>query len=229
MIDLTTLFATHVPRWGARFFPDMLWRMPAPAPDQRVAYLTFDDGPTSSMTPPLLDLLDRFGVRATFFLIGNQVERLPQLARAVADAGHQIGNHTYTHPDAWCTPTPVLLRELEQATAVIEDELATAVSWMRPPYGRFTRAMRDWCQVRRQRMTMWDVMPGDWLEGTTPEHVTERILSLIRPGSIIVLHDNPRAHDVTLAALEVVLERLVDEGWRFPCLPTPASVLRAAA
>lgn len=229
MLDLITLFATRVPRAGAPFFPDMLWRLPPVPSDEQVAYLTFDDGPTRTMTPPLIDLLARHDAKATFFMIGNQVERLPHLARSVHQAGHHVGNHTYSHPDAWRTPTPDVLRELEQATSAIEEVLAVPVLWMRPPYGRFTQAMRDWCRLRRQRMTMWDVMPGDWLAGTTHTHVADRILSLIRPGSIIVLHDNPKAHDVTLTALEVVLPRLIDEGWSFLPLPDPAAVQRHAA
>src|SRR5690606_32492249 len=93
--------ATHVPRAAARFFPDLLWRVRT---DARTVYLTFDDGPTTALTLPLLELLDRFNARASFFLLGKHAALLPDAVREIAAAGHTIGNHTYTHPGAWLTP-----------------------------------------------------------------------------------------------------------------------------
>jgi peptidoglycan/xylan/chitin deacetylase (PgdA/CDA1 family) len=217
MIDLVNLVGTHVPRWGARFFPDMLFRMPT---TERVAYLTFDDGPTDRGTSALLDVLERFETKASFFLLGREVRRRPALVRAMAEAGHTIGNHSYSHPNAWApgTSDTVVLRELERATGVIQDLTQRPVQWMRLPYGRFTDAMRHWCQVRRQRCTMWDVGPGDFLPTARREAVEQRVLDLIRPGSIIVLHDNPRTQDMVPQVLSTLLERLSGDGWRFAAL-----------
>ena len=215
MIDPVHFVGTHLPRWAARFYPDVLWRIPTRA---RVAYFTFDDGPTSALTARLLDVLDRFDARATFFMVGRHADRDPGLTRAVADAGHTLGNHTFTHPDAWTTAERSVLRELEHTTALLEDLVQRPIRSMRPPYGRFTRAMRQWCQVRRQRCTMWDVGPGDYRPGAVAQTIERRILRSVRPGSIVVLHDNPRADGVTPAALAAVLERLRDDGWRFAAL-----------
>ena len=101
---------------------------------------------------------------------------------------------------------------------MLEDLLARPVRWMRPPYGRFTGAMRRWCQLRRQRCTMWDVGPGDYLPGATAGAIEGRILRAVRPGSIIVLHDNPRADAIVPEALAAVLARLRDAGWTFRAL-----------
>src|SRR5690606_18259253 len=154
---------------------------------ERVVYLTFDDGPSRQLTAPILDLLARFDARAAFFLIGARAARDPGLVRAIAAAGHTIGNHTYTHPDAWKTPVSRLVAELERTTALLEDQVQQTVRWMRPPYGRFTRAMRAWCLARRQRLTMWDVMPGDYLPGATSRKVERRLLAYVRRGSIVVM------------------------------------------
>jgi len=217
MIDLVNVVGTHVPRWSAQFFPDLLWRIPT---RERVAYITFDDGPSEHGTSALLDVLTRFEAKASFFLLGREAQRHPALVRALADAGHTIGNHSYSHPNAWSfgTSDTTVLRELERATGVLQDIIQQPVQWMRPPYGRFTQAMRRWCQVRRQRCTMWDVGPGDFLPSARQKEVVQRVLGLTRPGSIIVLHDNPKTQDMVPKALSAILQSLRDDGWRFAAL-----------
>lgn len=214
MIDLHYLVGTRVPRWAARFFPDMLWRMPD---RERIAYLTFDDGPTAG-TGTLLDILHRFGVPATFFLLGRNVERDPGLVRAVVDAGHTLGNHTYSHLNAWKTSVTDLVHELDRTTGLIEDLTERPLRWMRPPYGYFTHTMRQWSKARCQRLTMWDVGLGDFLPNATASQIERRLLKAIRPGSIIVLHDNRNAQRITPLALTNTLSRLIDDGWRFAAL-----------
>ena len=213
--DITHLIGTQVPRLLQGLYPDILWRVPT---RRRAAYLTFDDGPTPHLTGRLLDLLAQHGAKATFFLIGSQAERDPGLVQAMVEGGHTIGNHTYTHPDAWRTPHEHVLSELSRTSALLEDQTQTSVRWMRPPYGRFTQSMRSWALVRRQRLTMWDLMPGDYLPGSTAHKVEQRILSSIRPGSIIVLHDNAKAERVTPAALARLLPCLTADGWSFEAL-----------
>ena len=215
MIDLVSLIGTQLPRAVARHYPDLLWRLPLRA---KVVYFTFDDGPTLSGTSPLLDILARHEAKASFFLLGKQAEKHPGLVRALADAGHTIGNHTYSHPNAWRISASTLFRELDRTTRVLEDLVQKPIRWMRPPYGYFTQAMRHWCQLRRQRLTMWDVGVGDYLDGATEQEVERRILNGIRPGSIIVLHDNARANKITPLAFSNVLARLRDEGWHFAAL-----------
>lgn len=215
MIDLHYLVGTHIPRWSARFFPDLLWRMPD---QEKVAYITFDDGPTDTGTGELLDILQRFGVKATFFLLGYNAEQHPGLVRAIAEAGHTLGNHTYSHPSAWNIKTTELIHELERTTQLIEDLTQRPLEWMRPPYGYFTRAMRQWATTASQRLTMWDVGLGDFLPSATSTQIERRLLRAIRPGSIIVLHDNHNANHITPQALKHTLARLIGEGWRFAAL-----------
>ena len=218
MLDVVNLLGTHLPRLAAPFFPDACWRRAPARPTDRLAYLTFDDGPTLEMTPALLAKLDRYNAQGTFFLIGHNAARHRHLVRHIDAAGHQIGNHTYSHSDAWRTSSNKLLLELDYTSALLREITGKPVLFMRPPYGHFTRPMRAWCLTHRQHLTMWDVMPGDFLRWTSSRRVAERVFDMIRPGSIIVLHDNPDTKDVTLEALETILRRLTAEGWRFPVL-----------
>lgn len=207
--------ATHGLRPLQSFFPDMLWRVEA---SERVAYLTFDDGPTSEMTADLLDTLARYDARATCFLIGHHADHHPSLVRDIHAAGHAIGNHTYTHPDAWTTPARDVRLQLSNTTMLLEDQTGAAVDVMRPPYGKFTGPMRTWCAERQQRMVMWDVMPGDFLDSATATGVARFVIRNVRPGSIIVLHDNPICQQVTPSALQTILETLTADGWTFEAL-----------
>lgn len=209
---LVPYFATHVLRPCQSFFPDMLWRVNATA---KTAYLTFDDGPTEELTDPLLDLLARYDAHATHFLVGKHADAHPGRVRAIASAGHRVGNHTYTHPNPWTVSTDVLLQELNRTTRTLEDLAGAPVRALRPPYGHPTGAMRRWCIEHNQRMVMWDVMPGDFLPSATASRVAKFVIRHIRPGSIVVLHDNPICTDLTLPALETILETLTADGWSF--------------
>lgn len=215
MIDVVHTVGTRLPRWVARYYPDVLWRMPT---TERVVYFTFDDGPTASLTPTLLDTLARFEASATFFVLGKHAQRHPVLVRDLVAAGHTLGNHTFSHPDAWWASSNHVLGELERTTGLLEDLTGQPLRWMRPPYGRFTRAMRRWCDLRRQRCTMWDIGPGDYLPAATADTISCRILRAVRPGAIVVLHDNPKAEHVVPSALSRVLHDLSQDGWRFASL-----------
>lgn len=205
------LLATRLARIVPGFFPDLLWRV---STAKKTLYLTFDDGPTSALTGKLLDVLSSYDARASFFLIGRHVKAFPELVRDIADAGHTVGNHTFSHPDPWNVSDSQMISELEQSSILLEDLTQKPVRWMRPPFGRFTPAMRYWCQIRRQRLTMWDVMPGDYLKGIDAFKVERHILQYARPGSIIVLHDNIKASD-TPQLLRTLLRDLTSDGWRF--------------
>jgi peptidoglycan/xylan/chitin deacetylase (PgdA/CDA1 family) len=212
---LIPYLATHGLRPFHRFFPDLLWRVDANA---RTAYLTFDDGPTTEVTRPLLDILEEYDARATHFLVGRHAEEHPDLVRALVDAGHRVGNHTYTHPDPWTLSEEALARELQRTTALLEDLVRAPIRALRPPYGHPTGFLREWCAAQNQRMVMWDVMPGDYLQTATAERVSSFVINHIRPGSVIVLHDNPICEDVTPQALDTILDTLTGEGWRFDAL-----------
>jgi peptidoglycan/xylan/chitin deacetylase (PgdA/CDA1 family) len=193
----------------------MLCRVPT---DEPVAYLTFDDGPTPDLTPDLLNLLARYEARATFFLIGAHADSHPSLVRDLHEAGHTVGNHTWTHPDAWTVSTERIATEFRRTTRRLENLTGTSVRFLRPPYGHPTGPMREWCATHRQQMVMWDVMPGDFLRTATADRVERFVRRHIRPGAVIVLHDNPIVEGIMLPALRRLLQTLTAEGWRFRAL-----------
>lgn len=207
--------ATYGARWFGGFFPDLLWRVDT---NERVAYLTFDDGPTRALTSRLIDLLSRYEAQATFFLIGGHAENHPGLVRALAEAGHTLGNHSYTHPHPWQTPAAQMRAELDRTTKRLRELTRHPIRYMRPPYGEVTGGLRTWCAERQCRCVMWDVMPGDYLQAASTTKIERFVLRHVRPGSIIVLHDNPIVEDVTPAALKTILRTLSSNGWRFEAL-----------
>jgi peptidoglycan/xylan/chitin deacetylase (PgdA/CDA1 family) len=184
--------------------------------------LTFDDGPNPAATPQLLDLLDRNGVRATFFLIGKHVRACPQLAANIAARGHVLGNHTETHPHLTWLSTQGSETELQRCQEAIEQATGRAPQWMRPPYG--SRGPQTASAVRQaglRGVVMWSVWAWDW-RPQPPQRVIER-LRKVRGGDIVVLHDGApeelgadRSH--TVAALEHWLPRWKDAGLEFVTL-----------
>lgn len=216
---IVEVVGTLAPRIVALRYPDILWRVPVAS---KTAYLTFDDGPSAGFTEDLLEVLARYDAKASFFLIGTRAERFPRYVKELLEAGHTIGNHSFSHPDGWRVAGSTMRRELDRTTEVLEDLSGRRISWMRPPYGHFTREMRKWCRDRGQRLTMWDVGPGDYIEWITPSDVERHVVRHVRPGSIIVLHDNPRRAPNTPAAVDLMLRTLVPQGWRFAALTESA-------
>jgi len=179
--------------------------------------LTFDDGPSES-TPALLEILARDGVRATFFMCGENVERLPAVAREVASAGHEIGNHTYSHPRFDFRAPEFIYREMAQAQETIQRHTTQTPRLFRAPYGVRWFGLRT-AQHRLNLLgVMWSVIGNDW---RWPADRIERLLvNRRRNGDIICLHDGrrtERAPDIhaTLHAVQSAIPRLLERGFRF--------------
>ena len=198
---------------SAAVFGPSVWRGPR---DRRAIALTFDDGPSES-TPEILEILDRHKVPATFFQCGMNVERLPGVACSVAQAGHEIGNHTYSHPHAMqCTDD-----ELAHDIVRCQRTLGHAPTLFRPPYGEDALRCARIAAARMLPTTvLWSVDPSDWLE-RDPEAIAAAILDGLAPGAIVDLHDCwPRVTSTvadrspTLEALALVLPELAARGYR---------------
>jgi peptidoglycan-N-acetylglucosamine deacetylase len=190
--------------------------------DSATMALTFDDGPNPSVTPALLDLLDRHDVRATFFVIGKHVRQVPVLAREISERGHELGNHTQTHPRlTFCSPSRTR-EELDQCGDAIEAATGTKPRWMRPPFGFRSPILDGIARKRGSRgVVMWSASAQDW-KPQPAESVIER-LRLARGGDIVLLHDGDhrmlkgdRRH--TLEAVAHWLPRWKDAGIRFVTL-----------
>ncbi|NNF56944.1 MAG: polysaccharide deacetylase family protein [Rhodothermaceae bacterium] len=209
---------TTIPRLVAPFFPGIVWRAAAHDTDGAPClYLTFDDGPDPASTPALLDCLAAHNAAATFFVLGEQVAQHTDLVAQIVHAGHRIGLHGWTHTDPWKTPRATTLDAFERAAALL-DSLGVPARDVRPPYGRFTPALRRWCRDTNRRLVLWDLLPGDFVASATPEIVAHRIVQQTRPGSLIVLHEGPHAGSIARAALAQALPVLRVDGWRFASL-----------
>lgn len=212
---LEYIFAFHGPALARHMFPDLIWRVDCDS--QPVLYLTFDDGPTPHLTPILLEILARNDVRATFFLLGKHIQQDRDSVRRIEDGGHTVALHGYQHLDAWKTDPEVVLEDLNHGYELLSETASTPVRHFRPPFGRFRRETRRWAGEHGLRLIMWDLMPGDYMDGATDTVVAARIHEGVRRGSIIVLHDswNPNVENSTAGALKAVIPALKAEGWRF--------------
>jgi peptidoglycan/xylan/chitin deacetylase (PgdA/CDA1 family) len=160
--------------------------------DPRHVALTFDDGPHPDATPELLDLLARTGVRATFFLLGRAVEDHPETARAIADAGHEIGVHGYDHRLLTRRRPGATREDLDRATAAITATTGIQPRWWRPPYGvANTAALREAHRLALQPV-LWTCWGRDWTAGCTPDSVYRSVMRTLDGGGTILLHDSDR-------------------------------------
>lgn len=191
--------------------------------DQPVIALTFDDGP-SPYTAQVLDILDRYQVKATFFVIGQNVERHPDLARRIVAEGHVIGNHTYSHPLWGAVETPGrMAHELDAAAAVIQETTGVTPTLFRPPHGWRSPWMISLAHRKGYQVVTWSISPDDWRQ-PPPEVIVRRVVSRARPGAIILLHDgletqqNPPVQN-TVEALPRIIETLQAQGYRFVTIP----------
>jgi peptidoglycan-N-acetylglucosamine deacetylase len=176
----------------------------------RVLYLTFDDGPDARWTPQILALLARYRATATFFQVGTEVRRRPQLAAQVRAAGHRVGNHTANHAH---------LTRLTRAQA--SRQIAGGVpgaACLRPPYGQVNAVVRSVAARAGQRLVLWTVDTQDWAEPGAGR-VLRRLLAGARPGAVILMHDGGGDRRQTLAALRAALPRLAARGYRFRSHP----------
>jgi peptidoglycan-N-acetylglucosamine deacetylase len=175
--------------------------------------LTFDDGPHPEGTPAVLDVLEPAGIKATFFLVGEQVERRPALAAEIAARGHLVALHGYRH-----RPQPVLSGravedDLARGVAAVEDATGVAPRWHRPPYGLYSPAGVAFVRQRGLKPLLWSRWGKDWRRLTTPERIAARAGTRLRPGDVILLHDadfysSNGSHRRTVEALKLIVREL---------------------
>ena len=177
--------------------------------------LTIDDGPDPVWTPKILALLARYQVQATFCMIGRRAAAYPGLVRSVADAGHHIANHTFTHPDPLGALSPTqIAAQLAQATDAITKAGAPHPTLFRAPGGAWSPAVLTACAAAGMRPLDWSVDPRDWSRPGVP-HIVDTILTKTQPGAIILDHDGGGNRQQTIDALTIALPRLIHAGYQF--------------
>jgi len=189
-----------------------------PAPGTALIALTFDDGPWPVQTETILGLLAERGVPATFFMLGSRVERTPEIARAVVNAGHAVGNHTFRHVYLDAVPPDVAAWEIEYTNQTIQVATGVRPGWIRAPGGHLGGDAHALIAQAGMRSALWTVDPQDWRNDATPEDVAGRVISAARPGAIVVLHDGGGDQSATIAALPMIIDTLRAQGYEFVTL-----------
>src|SRR5438128_8814165 len=196
--------------------------------------MTFDDGPNATLTPKLLDILTAHHIKASFFVIGENVAQHPEVVARAAREGHEIGNHSWSHPNFGKMSDDAVRGELRRTEDAIKSATETGPTLMRPPYGSLTVRQKRWIHDEfGYQIILWDVDPLDW-KRPGPAVVCNRILKETRPGSIVLSHD---IHPGTIEAMPATLEQLETKGFKFvtvseliamakPETPRPASTAR---
>lgn len=197
-----------------RFLPcKVLYRV---RDNRKSIFFTFDDGPHPDSTPVLLELLERYQIQATFFCVGQNVEKYPNLYETIVQSGHAIGNHTFHHLDAWKVSFRRYIDDVQKAQALLNTKL------FRPPYGHLTfrvlNYLKDFFSI-----VLWTNMPGDFCISLTPEKFQKRILrSRHHSGSILVLHDKPQTISILTKTLPEVIQAFRMAGYQFCILDETA-------
>lgn len=189
-----------------------------PVPGMPMIALTFDDGPWPGQTEQILAVLAERRVPATFFMLGCQVERAPGLAQAIVQAGHSVGNHSYSHRRLDIASPDVVEWELVHTTHIIQDVTGTHPYWFRPPGGRFSPSVYASTEHAIARPALWTIDPQDWRDSATPEEIAWSVISTAHPNGVVVLHDGGGDQWRTIAALPTIIDALRAAGYQFVTL-----------
>ncbi|MDR1371517.1 MAG: polysaccharide deacetylase family protein [Dysgonamonadaceae bacterium] len=199
------MFIESPPKIYRLLFRGAHWRIKT---GEKTVYLTFDDGPVPEITPWVLDILDRYGIKATFFCVGANVCKHPDIYKMILDRGHAVGNHTFHHLQGLKVNTSTYLSDIAQAADYIDSTL------FRPPHGHIR--FPQFHAVRKQyKIILWDVVTRDYSHLKTAEDVFCNVKQYTRDGSIIVFHDSIKAGDRMKLSLPVCIDWLIDQGYAF--------------
>ena len=185
------------PKTLTKILSGFLWEG---TPEANTLALTFDDGPDPVITPAVLDALDKSGSRGTFFMLGGNVAKYPDIAASVSERGHLIGNHSMTHRKMFFMKRNEVEREIDETQKVIFDSTGQSPKLFRPPYGMFDCTCAHVVKQKGLSMVLWTVLSGDYSD-YLPNTILKTVKPFIRPGSIIVFHDTPRGSGSALPEL----------------------------
>jgi len=186
-------------------FPSLVWKKNT---DQKKIWITFDDGPDEKVTPYLINVLAEFNIKATFFIIGNQAKKHPELVKLIINSGHKIGNHSFSHLNGFNTDNNKYLEDVEQAKKYIDSDI------FRPPYGKITpfqikNLKRDF------KIIMWDIMSWDFKENISSNKILRNVMDNVESGSIILFHNNLKSYNNLKKSLKIILEKLKEQEYQF--------------
>ena len=196
------------PRFLRPLFGKLTWRVKT---DSKLIYLTFDDGPVPEVTPQVLDILDEYGWKATFFCVGDNVRKYPEVYQEVLRRGHRVGNHSFNHIRGYRYSVEDYVANVQKASVYIESRL------FRPPHGRITfsqiKALKEDYDI-----VMWDVITYDYDKKKKAEQILRTVRNYLRKGSIVVFHDSIKAKENVLTVLPQALAYWKEKGYSYGLL-----------
>ena len=199
------MYFVKTPKIVSLIYKSLIWEIPE---KEKVIYLTFDDGPEKNLTPEVLKILDNYKAKATFFCVGENSIKNPEIILQIIKAGHAIGNHSYSHLKGYRTNTEEFINDIKKCSEILNTKL------FRPPYGRITRN-----QIKKlkedYKIIMWSVIPGDFDNKVSKELLLKRSIKYTKRGTIIVFHDNIKTKEKVLHALPRFLEYFINKGYKF--------------
>lgn len=203
------MFIEQPPQIIRYLYPSAIWRMDK---DERAVYLTFDDGPIPRVTPWVLDVLDRYGIKATFFMVGDNIRKHPDEFRMVVERGHRIGNHTFNHIRGLSYDINSYLENTEKACRMMME-----TNLFRPPHGYMSP--KQYAELKkRYKIIMWDLVTRDYNRKFNGEQILQKVKKYVRNGSIITFHDSIKSEENLKYALPKAIEWLMEQGYEFKTL-----------
>ena len=193
-----------------RIFPKYVWEVQS----RDSVYLTFDDGPTPGVTNWVLQQLENYNAKATFFCIGENIQKFREIFKKLISEGHSVGNHTYNHYNGWQTSNKKYLENVALCQSEINNVKSTNCNLFRPPYGKITSSQAKAISNLEYQIIMWDVLSADFDTSITKEKCLENVLQNIVPGSIVVFHDSDKAFPHLKYVLPKVLEFIKSKNWK---------------
>lgn len=213
------LYTAKTPKLAKWLFPSLVWEFSI---TEKKLFLTFDDGPIPEVTPWVLEQLAKYNAKATFFCIGDNIEKHSEIFQQLLKEGHAIGNHTQQHVNGWKVSKEAYITNIQEAQKSIENHLensAEASKLFRPPYGKLTPQLCKRVQKLGYKIIMWDVLSGDFDKNLSPEKSLSNVVNNAEAGSIIVFHDSLKAFEKMKYALPKVLQHFHELGYTFERIP----------
>lgn len=199
------MYLIKTPQVIQNLFPNFTWRIPT---KEQILYLTFDDGPIPEVTPWVINQLKLYNAKATFFCVGDNIRKHPQVFQQIRAHGHSVGNHTFNHLNGWSTDNIPYFHNVRNGASMVHTVL------FRPPYGRLKPKQAQFLQ-RHYRIIMWDVLSGDFDAAISDEQCLANVINNAQNGSIVVFHDSLKTEEKLAYVLPRVLEHFTKLGYRF--------------
>ncbi len=199
----------HPPLLFRRLYPEAVWRLDGSSNN---VYLTFDDGPIPTVTPWIMELLDKEMAKATFFCVGENVERNQGIFDDILKLGHAVGNHTYNHLQGLKSTNEEFFKNIDKAAQLIHSNL------FRPPHGLLSASQYGHIS-KKYKIVMWDILSRDYATSVKPGKITHNIRRFLRNGSIITFHDSVKTFETLQKTIPIVIKMLKDEGYQLDAIP----------